>query len=158
LGHSVEETLQAIRDHIPKTKTFAILYDLRYAVRGGRLPKWLRFMADLMHMTPIIRIKPNGKIGLGGCWMGRRNRAKRLARFVARYYAEEAAVQISVGHASCIEDAKILADELGSVIPHSRDVNICDLGTAIGVHGGPGTLIVSIRPFESVHGVPSGDN
>lgn len=148
LGHSVDDTLRVLRERIPITKTFAILYDLKYAVRGGRLPRWIRLIADLIRVTPVICIKPSGRIGLAGCWLGRSSRVKRFAKFIAGRYRDENSVEISVGHASCLDDATHLADELQKYIPNASNVSICDMGTAIGVHGGPGTLIVSTRPFD----------
>ncbi len=148
LGHSVEDTLRVIRERLPITKTFAIMYDLKYAVRGGRLPRWIKIMADLMRLTPVICVKPTGRIEVGGYWFGRSRRAKRFAKFVAGYYSDEDSVQISVGHASCLDDATQLAAELAKRIPHANAITVCDMGTAIGVHGGPGTLIVSTRLFD----------
>jgi len=148
LGHSVEDTLRVLRERIPITKTFAILYDLKYAVRGGRLPPWIKLVADFIRVTPVICIKPSGRIGLAGCWLGRSSRVIRFAKFIAGRYQDENSVEISVGHASCIEDATHLATKLQKYIPHASKITICDMGTAIGVHGGPGTLIVSTRPVD----------
>ncbi len=148
LGHSVEDMLRVLRERIPKTKTFAIMQDLKYAVRGGRLPPWIKLMADLMRLTPVICTKPNGRIKVGGYWFGRSRRVKRFAKFIAGNFPDDVSVQISVGHASCLGDATQLAAEIKKRVPHSRDATICDMGTAIGVHGGPGTLIVSARPVD----------
>jgi DegV family protein with EDD domain len=157
LGHSVEDTLRILRERIPKTKTFAIMHDLEYASRGGRLPRWIKLMADLMRVTPVICIKSSGQIGVGGGWFGRSRRIEHFAKFIAGYYSDETSVQISVGHASCPDDATRLAAEIQRRIPHPKDATICDMGTAIGVHGGPGTLIVSTRPFDLLD-IATGEN
>jgi DegV family protein with EDD domain len=148
-GMSPAEALDIIKAEIPKTKTFALLNDLRYAVRGGRLPQWVKTMTDLMHMTPVICIKPDGRIGLGGCMLGRRDRVKKFARFVAQYLKTSEGFEVAIGQAVCEEDAEQLSSDLRHMVPTIVKVQICDLGTGIGVHGGPGTLIVSIRPLLS---------
>ncbi len=59
-GISVEKTLRIIREQVPITRTFALLHDLGYAVRGGRLPQWVKTMTDVLRMTPVIAVKKDG--------------------------------------------------------------------------------------------------
>ena len=155
-GVSIDETIRIIEQQVPKTRTFALLNDLRYAVRGGRLPNWVRLMAGLMRVTPIVCIKPDGRIGLGGCLLGRRNRIVKFARFVASHVKEGESVEIGIGHAICASDADGLAAELRKTIPTIDGLKICGLGTGLGVHGGPGTLIVSTRPLQSAENLSVG--
>jgi DegV family protein with EDD domain len=147
-GLSIDETVEKIRACVPRTRTFALLYDLRFAVRGGRLPRWVKTMTDLLHLVPILCTKPDGRIALDGCLFGRGNRVAKFARFVARRIPADEPLAVSIGHAVCREDAMQLADELGERLPNTVPAKICDLGTGIGVHGGPGTLIVSTQPLE----------
>jgi DegV family protein with EDD domain len=148
-GISIEKTLDIVRGQIPQTRTFALLKDLRYAVRGGRLPQWLRVMADVIRVTPVICIKADGRIGLGGFLLGQRNRIIKFARFIASQVPAGVSIEIGIGNAVCRDDADTLATELQSILPTIDRLKICDLGTGLGVHGGPGTLIVSARPTMS---------
>lgn len=157
-GISIEETLRIVRDQVPQTKTFALLNDLSYAVRGGRLPKWVKVMADIMRVTPIICIKSSGQIGLGGCLLGRRNRIVRFARFIAACVRKDTSVEIGIGHAICRDDAEVVAAELQKNASGIDTLKICDLGTGLGVHGGPGTLIVSTRPALSAKDFAGGSH
>jgi len=145
-GISIEETIRIVRSQVPETRIFALLNHLGYAVRGGRLPRWVKVIADLARLTPIVSIRRDGTVALGGFLLGRRNRIPKFARFVARKMKSGATVEISIGHAVCPEDADALAAEIRRRIPAIGSLNICGLGTALGVHGGPGTLIVSARP------------
>jgi DegV family protein with EDD domain len=157
-GLSVEETVRIIRNQVPKVRTFALLKDLRYAVRGGRLPQWVKTGADLMRVIPVICIKPNGRIGLGGCLLGRRKRILKFAKFIASHVDDGDTVEIGIGQAICPEDAKELERELRQRIPSIDKIKTCALGTGLGVHGGPGTLIVSIRPVVSADNVAVGND
>jgi DegV family protein with EDD domain len=148
-GSSIDETISFVESQVPKVRTFALLKDLKYAVRGGRLPQWVKTMADLMRVTPVICVKPNGSIGLGGCLLGHRNRIEKFAQFIASHVKDGACVEIGIGQAICPEDAEKLALELKQRIASIDKLKICGLGTGIGVHGGPGTLIVSFRPTRS---------
>jgi len=152
-GIGVDESLRLIEEQIPKIKTFALLKDLRYAVRGGRLPQWVKAVAQWLHLTPIIRVTPEGRIGLGGFLLGHSNRVTKFARFIASKVAEGESVEIGIGQAICPEDAEQLAQAIRDRVPLISELKICSLGTAIGVHGGPGTLMVSLRPAVSANDI-----
>ena len=46
-GLSVQDTIAAVEALLPQTRTYAVLRDIRYAVRCGRIPAWVRTIADL---------------------------------------------------------------------------------------------------------------
>jgi DegV family protein with EDD domain len=148
-GLSIDKTIRIVKGQVPKTRTFALLKDLRYAVRGGRLPQWVKTAADIMRVIPVICVKPDGRIGLGGCLLGRRNRISKFAGFIASHVKDGETVEIGIGQAVCPDDAEELALELRQRIESIDKLKISGLGTGIGVHGGPGTLIVSTRPALS---------
>ena len=148
-GLSIDASIEFLESEVPKVRTFALLKDLKYAVRGGRLPQWVKTLADLVRLTPVICVKPSGRIGLGGCLLGRRKRISKFAAFIASHVKAGEAVEIGIGQAICPEDAEKLALELKQRIPSIDKLKICGLGTGLGVHGGPGSLIVSFRPALS---------
>jgi hypothetical protein len=54
---------------------------------------------------------------------------------------------IGIGHAVCPENARIVKTVLNEKLPDNERVFMADLGTALGVHGGAGTLIISTQPY-----------
>jgi len=134
-----------------------MLSDLRYAVRGGRLPGWVKKVAELLRLTPIIYTRRDGKIALAGFLVGTRNRVARFARFVARR-APRGKLEIGIAHALCEDDARRLEEALQSRIREIGKITVNGLGPALGVHGGPGTLLVAVRPFLSAEDVARGRN
>lgn len=151
-GLGVAETIAAIEAQVPLTTSHALLKDLRYAVRGGRLPGWVKTLADMLHLLVIVRVKRGGSVGLGGFLFGRRKRIARFARHVARRSPKQA-VEIGIGHAVCAEDAAVLEAELRARIPDIRKLTVRCLGPGLGVHGGPGTLLVGMRPWVSAQDI-----
>ena len=152
-GESVDATIATIKEQLSVTRTYALLNDLTYAVRGGRLPAWVRTVAGALRLTPIIGTKPDGKIALSGFLFGRGDRARRFARFVARRTPEGDAVDVAVGHAVCDQDARQLVAHIRERLPAIHTLSTASLGTALGVHGGPGTLLVSMMPHRSANDV-----
>jgi fatty acid-binding protein DegV len=83
---------------------------------------------------------------------GSHNRIERFARYVARR-VPKGPVEIGIGHAICEEDAQKFADHLRDLVPEIAKLVVTGLGTGIGVHGGPHTLLVSLRPFTSAQDI-----
>ncbi len=147
-GLDIERTMALLDAQIPQIHTFALLHDLRYAVRGGRLPPWVKTIADLFRLKPIIATKPDGRISLAGFVFvfGRGKRIERFAGFVARRASTGGDIEVGIGHALCEDDARKLERELRRRLPNIARLTLCPLGPALGVHGGPGTLLVSVGP------------
>jgi len=149
-GVSVDATIAAIETLIPETLTFALVKDLRFVVRGGRIPGYIKRIADLLRLTPVIRTVPDGRIATAGFMIGRRNRLQKFARYVARKSDTNRSLIVAIGHAVCLDDAVELARLLRKEIPDIERLTMTDLGTALGVHGGPGTLMVATQPSRPV--------
>ena len=154
-GLDVETTLAAVRKQVPLTRTYAILSDLRYAVRGGRLPPWVKSIADFLRLNPIICTTSDGRVSLAGFMFGSHKRIERFARFVAKRVPKRP-VEIGIGHAICESDALEFANHLREQVSDIGKLVVTGLGTGIGVHGGPHTLLVSVRPFTSAQDVARG--
>ncbi len=151
-GLDVDTTLQAVTAQIPETRTFAVVSDMRYAVRGGRLPPWVKTLADLLRLIPVICTTRRGKVSLSGFLVGRHSRVERFARHVARR-APRGPLEIGIGHALCEDDAHELERHLRRLVPDIARLVITGLGPGIGAHGGPGTLLAAVRPWVSAQDV-----
>ena len=147
-GLSVEDAIAAVNRLIPDTRTYGLLKDLRFAVRGGRVPRWVKTIADLLRATAVIRTVPDGRVASGTFLFGRRNRIKRFARYVAKRTPASASLDVAIGHAVCRDDALELDRELRGHFDNIHRTTITDIGAALGVHGGPGTLIVATQPYS----------
>jgi DegV family protein with EDD domain len=147
-GLSIEDAIAAVEKLIPETRTYGLLKDLRFAVRGGRVPRWVKTIADLLRATAIIRTVPDGRVASGTFLFGRRNRIPRFARYVARLTPAAESLDVAIGHALCPEDAAELERELRRRLGTIHRTTITDIGAALGVHGGPGTLIVATQPYS----------
>ena len=145
-GVSAEVTLAALARQIPQTHSYGVLRNLAYAVRGGRVPRWVKLLADSLRVTPVIHISPEGKIVLSTCLFGRRRIATRFARHVAQKIRGKGATLVAVGHAVSPDEAAQLEQILRTEVPDIRRLSTAELGTALGVHGGPGTLVIATQP------------
>jgi hypothetical protein len=144
-GGSLAEVERAARDAIGRTRTFACLTTLEYAVRGGRVPAWAKKVADLLHVMPLLAVYPDGRVTIGGVLLGRRNLTAKFAHFVRRRIARDRRWKLAVGHANSPDEAERLRGMLTAGLDNVDEGYIIPIGTALGAHGGPGCLVVSLQ-------------
>lgn len=148
-GLDVHTTLRALQNLIPQTYSFALIKDLKYAIRGGRVPAYLGVVARLLHVTPVLRTTPDGYVSAGGLLAGRKNPLRRFARFVAKEMSHDVPLRLAIGHAVAEERAVQLREMLIDKLPMLHSCEITELGAALGVHGGPGCIVVGAQPYLS---------
>jgi DegV family protein with EDD domain len=149
-GLDVQTSMDAVEKLLDETRTFALIDDLTFAVRGGRIPTWVKTVADLLRMQVILRTYPDGRVARGRFQLGRRNNLQRFARFVAREARSEHPLRVAVGHALNAEGAERLASYLHEEIDDIQRLSITEIGSALGVHAGPGTLVAATQPYRPV--------
>ncbi len=146
-GLSVDATIAAVESLIPQTHTYAVLSNLDYAVRGGRIPRWVKIAAEWTRLTPVIRTTAAGKISQSGCIIGKSDLIAKFAQHIARRVRGDRPIVVAVGHAMSPESAAELERLLKQKVPNIRRLSVAELGTALGVHGGPGTLVIATQPY-----------
>ena len=148
-GRDVASTMAAVKRLVPATRTFGLLENLDFAVRGGRIPQWAGRLTRLIMATPIIHTTPGGRVSLSGLFFGKRQRVKRFVRHVARRVDASTPINVAIGYSTNPDDVPAVEAELRRRLPGIQRVAVAELGSALGVHGGPGLLIVSTQPVVS---------
>jgi DegV family protein with EDD domain len=145
-GYDAARVLEATRAIIPRTHTFGLIGSLEYAVRGGRVPRWVKNVADSLQLMPVLQNDRKGRVTAGGALFGRQHLKEKFARYVRRRMRDDVPCRLLVGHANCEADGQWLLDELttGNVVYR----RLLPCGTAFGVHGGPGLLVAAIQEYE----------
>ncbi len=156
---SADEVIAAVRAAIPRTRAFALLGSVDYAVKGGRVPKFARVVARLLRVSIILATQPDGRVTLGGALWGTHRLDERFARFVAKRATASGAAtagakaggsprfRILIGHGDAAAAGQVLARQLQQALAPGAvsTILVTDMGPALGVHGGPGTLIVGLQ-------------
>ncbi|MEO1595711.1 MAG: DegV family protein [Pseudomonadota bacterium] len=142
-GADIDTVREAVDRAIAGTHTFALVSDLRYAVRGGRVPNSRKVVADLLNLNPVLRTSPDGSVSSGGVILGRGRRLPKFARYISRRIDADRPMKLAVGHANCEHDAIELRGRLLTALPGVKESYLTEVGTAFGVHGGPGLVVVA---------------
>jgi uncharacterized protein len=147
-GYSGEEVARAAREAALRTFTFGLLGRLDFAVRGGRVPRIVQRLADLLHFVPILTNKPGGVIGAGSVIFGTRDLTMRFAALIRRRIRKDKRYRVAVGHANAEGEGRKLLDAIAAGLDNVESSYLTTLGTALGVHGGPGMLVVGLQEYQ----------
>jgi hypothetical protein len=144
-GYDAERVVAATRAILPRTRTFALVGSLEYSVRGGRVPRWVKNVADRLRLMPVLHNR-DGRVTAGGVLVGRDRLKEKFARFVLRRMRADRKYRVLVGHANCEADGRWLLEQfaLDNVVYR----RLLPVGTAFGVHGGPGLLVVGLQEHD----------
>jgi hypothetical protein len=144
-GYDAERVLAATRAMLPRTRTFGLVGSLEYSVRGGRVPRWIKNVADTLGLMPVLHNR-DGKVTAGGVLFGRKNLREKFARHVRRRMRSDRKYRVLVGHANSEADGRWLLEQFGGDNVVYR--RLLPVGTAFGVHGGPGLLVVGLQEYD----------
>jgi uncharacterized protein len=144
-GGDAEAVKQAAIDSAGRTRTWGLLVTLEFSVRGGRVPRWVKIVADLLRLTPVLVVRSDGSLGIGGVLFGRRNPYRRFGRLLRRRLDPARRWRIGISHANVPEGAAQVRDAIAKGLPQAEILPVIPLGTALGVHGGPGCVVVAAQ-------------
>ncbi len=144
-GFGLDEITVRLADVVAGTRTYGLLSDLRYAVRGGRVPRHKKLIADMFRLHPVLTNFPDGRIAGCGFIFGRRRATEKFARFILGRTDRTREYRLGVGHARNPQAAERLLSMLLEALPSVHSHYVTEVGTALGAHGGPGTLVVALQ-------------
>tara|TARA_Y100001970_G_C14212255_1_gene847594 strand:- start:1183 stop:2511 length:1329 start_codon:yes stop_codon:yes gene_type:complete len=150
MGKSHEKILKEIKRISKKTYIYASVEDLSYAVKGGRVPKVIKGVSDFLRVKPILSTGENGSMKPAGVIFGSKNRPRKLSNFVMNRHSVTRTYRMSIGHANCIKEAEELMDIIKSSFKKIESIDLLEIGSALGVHTGPGALLVGIQEYRKV--------
>ncbi|HET6565830.1 MAG TPA: DegV family protein [Xanthomonadales bacterium] len=139
----IEALLLAAR---PQCRVFAIANDLTYAVRGGRLKAWVKWLADHLHLNPVLTATPKGTLGLAGFHLGRGAQPERLVASACKHMQPDQMYRVIIAHANTPEGAAQTRRALLARHQRIHSCHITEAGSALGVHLGPGGLVLAYVP------------
>jgi len=140
-------SVEAIRE---KTRAIALVADLSYAVRGGRVHPAVYRLGRMLHIQPILHAPGDGTIRPCGFVFGGNGALKRFVRFVSRQLKSNTRYRLAVGHANNEAAAIELHDRLLQLNPNIEDSYIAELGAALGAHVGPGAVGAAVQEVTSI--------
>nr|QOV09073.1 DegV domain-containing protein/M5005_Spy1226 [uncultured Dehalococcoidia bacterium] len=139
-GAGAPEILAEVQSSIGKVHMFGVFETMKYLARSGRVSKTIAAAARVLNVMPLLTFH-NGEIVRAGLVRTINKGVDRIHEFVrARLPARE----IIIVHSNIPEQAQELKRRLSGLVK-AEIISITELGAALGVHGGPGVLLVGVR-------------
>jgi DegV family protein with EDD domain len=139
-GDSMIEIMEEIKSSLSRTHLWGIFDTLKYLFLGGRIGKAKALLGGVLHVKPMLTMS-NGELQPTGLARSRSKGMDKLFEHVKNCLNIQ---DVAVVHSTTPDDAQSLKDRIGTIFD-KNNILVSRLGPALGVHGGPGTLIVALR-------------
>lgn len=139
-GNGVKEVVNAARKAIRQVHMFGMFGTMKYLAKSGRVSRTIAMAADFLDVKPLLTFK-DGQIVRAGLVRTTSKGMNRLVQFVA----DKTDIQeLFIVHSEVPEQAAELRKRLGAFFPEDKIITT-QLGAGLGVHGGPGVLVLALR-------------
>lgn len=149
-GKTAEEVVKITRRTVDQTKIYIGLESLDFAVKGGRVPAVVNKIAKTINMNPILVVDKAGKMGVGGKTFGARNRPDKLLKFVLKKLDKTKRYRFGVAYTTNHYEAHRIAHRFRQ-LAGNENVFFAQVGPALSVHGGPGTIAIATQEIEEAN-------
>ena len=144
-GASIEEAYQWTLDNRNKVHHQFFSTDMTQFRRTGRVSGAAAAIATVLNICPIMRLDSKGAIKAYDKVRGKHKAIETTVNTMEQHAqgGRDYDQRCWICHSQCLDLAQQLADQLEIRFPHLKDkIRICDIGTIIGSHAGPGTVAV----------------
>ena len=139
-GENLYNIVEELRQSIPHTHLWGLFDTLKYLLRGGRIGKAKALLGSVLNIKPMLTMR-DGELHPAGI---ARTRAKGIERLINNLKNSVNVQEVAVVHSTTPDDAQTLKERISSFFDRSS-IHVSRLGPALGVHGGPGTLVLALR-------------
>ena len=144
-GKSLEEVAQWVLDNRNTVHHQFYSVDLQYFKRSGRVSGATATVAAILNICPIMRLNSAGRIIAYDKVRGRKNAIRRTVDTMEEHAqgGRDYNGKCFICHSDSLEDAEQTKLAVKERFPKIKgDIRICDIGTIIASHCGPGTVAV----------------
>jgi DegV family protein with EDD domain len=139
-GDNLQTIVQLVNKIIPTIRTYGFLDTLQYIAKSGRLGKAGSLLSSVLPIKPILTIKDGSLLPAGIV----RTRSKGLERLLELIKSTQDVCEIGISHSSEEGEVQLFIEKIRSFLPDIKPI-VSKLGPALGVHGGPGAILVAMR-------------
>jgi DegV family protein with EDD domain len=139
-GKDLAAITAEVRRTINKVDIFGVFDTMKYLARSGRVSKAIVAAANILNVRPLLTFR-EGEIIRAGLVRSFSRGEDRLYKFVE---GKKDIAEIIIVHSAIPEKAEQLKKRLAWLFPEEQ-IRTFKLGAGLGVHGGPGVLLVGLR-------------
>ena len=139
-GGGLQEVLAEARQAIPNIHLLGLLDTLKYVLLGGRIGKAKALLGSILNVKPLLKLQ-DGEVMPAGQARTRSKGIDRLFDFAKNAVNIE---DLAVVYNTTPDEAQSLAERIDSIVAREK-IRIARVGPMLGVHMGPGALVVTLR-------------
>jgi len=139
-GSDYTAVLERTRAALRRTDMLGMFSTMKYLVRGGRVSRAIGMVAAIINVMPLLTFR-EGQIVRAGMVRSLSAGLDRLCSFVAD---KRDLAEVVIVHSAVSDRAETLRERLGGLFPKEQ-IPVFEMGAGLGVHGGPGVLLVGTR-------------
>jgi len=137
---SLQGVMEEIRQAIPRIRLLGVFDTLKYLLLGGRISKVRAIVGTLLNVKPLITMRDGELVQAGLA----RTRSKGMDRLLDLVKNTLNIQELAIVSSTTPDEADSLKERIASTFD-KRYIHLARLGPGLGVHGGPGTLILALR-------------
>jgi len=139
-GADLQRVVEEVKQIIPNIHVLVLADTLEYLRLGGRIGKAEALVGSVLNVKPVLTLKDGEVVPVGRA----HTRSKGIERLFE--FAKNATniQDLAVAYSTTLNEAQTLAERIGSIFT-KEPIKIARLGTTLGVHLGPGALVVAFR-------------
>lgn len=139
-GGKLNDVLEATRNAVKQTQIYGLLDTLQYLLKGGRITKTKALVGTLLNVKPILTLR-KGELVQAGMARSYVKGIDKLLEFLKKYPNLK---KVGIAHSTVPEEAENLRKSIASIIGEEH-IQMSRIGAGLGVHGGPGVLMVAAQ-------------
>jgi len=145
-GANFSEVVNETKMAINQVGMFGIFETMKFLAKSGRVNKTIAAAARVLNVMPLLTFH-EGEIVRAGLVRTINKGIDRIFEFVQNHTP---ICELTIVHSKVADQAEQLRKRLSEFIQQEK-INIADLGAGLGVHGGPGVLLVAIRRSNTTY-------
>ena len=144
-GKSLDEPADWVLAHRQNVHHQFYSTELKFYRRSGRMSGAAAAIGTVLGICPIMRLDDKGRIIAYDKVRGKKNAVARTVETMKRHAegGEAYSGKVFICHSNCPADAEATKAAVAAAFPHiDGEIRICDIGTIVASHSGPGTVAV----------------
>jgi len=139
-GESISNIVEETQRNISQIRMLGLVDTMKYLVAGGRISRVTAAVADIFQIKPLLTFR-DGEVVRRGLARTYLRGMDGLCKFVE---TSPNVQDLAVAYSNIRAQAEELRKRLGSVFPEEK-IHLAQIGAGLGVHMGPGALVVAFR-------------
>jgi DegV family protein with EDD domain len=141
-GAKMSDVVKHTKKAMSTVHLLALLDTLKYVLLGGRIGKAKALVGSLLNVKPILTLKDGEVMPAGQV----RSRSKGIDRLLEFAKSAKSIQDLSIAYNTTLDEAQALAERMAAAKIIDMDkIIIARIGPMLGVHLGPGAIIVAYR-------------